>query len=149
MGAGITFDDSLWPLLICRYGGTLSDADFEESVVRGGAYLRRGEPYVIVFDMGRLQLPTVTQRRHQLEWMRSQQGAIRERIIGCAFILSSPFIRMALSAVFHVVPSPMPYVAVQDLDTAVRWACLRLEERGFTEAARRARAHFALEPEPR
>ncbi|ATB34055.1 hypothetical protein [Melittangium boletus] len=144
MGAGITFDDSLWPLLISRFRGSVSDADFEEYLVRGAAYLRRGELYVSVLDMGRLALPTAAQRQRQLEWMRDQKQALREQLIGCAFLLDSPIIRLTLSTIFHVVPLPSPYVAVSDLATGARWASVRLEEHGLIEASLRVQHHFGL-----
>ncbi len=51
MGGSITFDDSLWPLLLSRFQGVVSDAQYEEYLSRGLAYLQRGELYVSVLDM--------------------------------------------------------------------------------------------------
>ena len=144
MGAGITFDDSLWPLLISRFRGSVSDVAFEEYLVQGAAYLRRGELYVSVLDMGRLALPTAAQRQRQLEWMRDKKQALREQLIGCAFLLDSPIIRLTLSTIFHVVPLPSPYVAVSDLATGARWASVRLEEHGLSEASLRVQLSFGL-----
>ena len=142
MGSGIIFDDSLWPLLVSRFSGVVTDEQFEEYLSRGAAYLQRGELYVSVLDMGRLQLPTAAQRQRQLEWMRGKEKAMREQVLGCAFVLTSPVIRLALSTVFHIVPLPSPYVAVKDLVTGVLWAASRLEECGRTEDARRIQHHF-------
>lgn len=139
MGTGIIFDDSLWPLLISHFPRKVSDSDFEEYLRQGAAYLERGELYVSVLDMGRLSLPTAEQRQRQLEWMRGKERAMREQVIGCAFIIHSPLIRLSLSTIFHILPLPAPYVAVSDMASGLRWALGRLEERGLHEAAERVR----------
>lgn len=143
MGTGITFDDSLWPLLVSRFRGAVSDAAFENYLAEGEAYLMRGDLYVNILDMGRLHLPTAAQRQRQLEWLRGKEQLMRERVIGCAFIVTSPLIRLALSAIFHTVPLPTPYVAVQDMPRALHWASQRLEAHGLFEEARRVRGQLA------
>lgn len=142
MGSGITFDDSLWPLLVSRFSGAVSDEQFEEYLRRGADYLQRGEVYVSVLDMGKLSLPTAAQRQRQLEWLKGKEQAMREQVLGCAFVITSPVIRLALSAVFHVVPLPTPYVAVRDVAEGLRWAIQRLEACGHVEEARRIQEHL-------
>ncbi len=58
MGASITLDDSLWPLLICRFEGKISDSQFEEYLTRGTACLQRGERHVNIMDMSQFAMPT-------------------------------------------------------------------------------------------
>ena len=142
MGAGIIFDDSLWPLLISRFDGRVSDEQFERYLEQGAAYLRRGELYVSVLDMGKLALPSAPQRQRQLEWMRGKEAAMREQLLGCAFVITSPLIRLSLSTLFHVLPLPAPYVAVSNLEGGVRWASHRLQEAGLAEASLRIQSHF-------
>ena len=144
MGASITFDDSLWPLLISRFHGGVSDSQYEEYLSRGAAYLQRGELYVSVLDMGVLAMPTTAQRQRQAEWLQEHEALMREQLLGCALIITSPFIRLALSAVFHIKPMPTPYVTVHDMAEGLKWATTRLEEAGLTEAAGRIRHHFDL-----
>ncbi len=143
--AAITFDDSLWPLLISRFRGTASDACFEAYLEQGAAYLRRGELYVSILDMGKLNLPSASQRQRQQEWLSVQKHAMRERVIGCAFLLDSPIIRLGLSTIFHLVPMPSPYVAVSSMSAGALWASQRLAEHGLLEASHRVRRHFGLE----
>ncbi|MFY0578071.1 hypothetical protein ACN28S_30490 [Cystobacter fuscus] len=135
MAASIVFDDSLWPLLVSRFEGQVSDEAYEEYLLQGALYLRRGEPYVSVLDTARLALPTARQRQRQFEWLRQHEQPMRELLLGCAFIITSPFIRMTMSTVFHLMPMPTPYVAVQDMARAVTWATDRLRDAGHAEAA--------------
>jgi hypothetical protein len=54
MGAGVfTYDDSLWPLLLIRLDGELSDQEFEKFFAHGHATLGRRERYVSIFDLSR------------------------------------------------------------------------------------------------
>jgi hypothetical protein len=142
MAPSIIADDSLWPLLISRFEGPVSDEIYREYLRQGTRYLQRGEPYVCVFDTLQMILPTASQRQILIQWMRQNERLMRENVHGCAFIITSPVIRMMLSAIFHVVPLPVPYVAVQDLTQAVTWAMSRMKEAGHSEAAARILQRF-------
>ena len=144
MAPSISIDESLWPLLISRFEAQVSDADYVDYLQQGSRYLQRAEPYVCVFDMARLALPSVYQRHVQREWMRRHEPLMREWVLGCAFVITTPVIRIALSSILHVVPLPMPHVAVQDLTRAVAWAASRLAETGHPEAAARVLDRFQL-----
>ncbi|PTL85172.1 hypothetical protein [Vitiosangium sp. GDMCC 1.1324] len=144
MGASITFDDSHWPLLISRFRGAATDSEYEEYLARGTAYLQRGDLYVSVLDMGQLVMPTVAQRQRQAEWVLEHAALMRERLLGCALIITSPFVRLALSAVLHIRPLPTPYVTVHDLAGGVRWTAAQLESAGLLEAVGRIRRDFGL-----
>jgi hypothetical protein len=142
MSASITFDDSHWPLLITRFQGAATDAQYEEYLTRGTAYLQRGELYVSIIDMGQLAMPTNAQRQRQTEWLKAHQVLLRERLLGCALIDTSPIIRLVLSAIFHVIPLPTSYVAIRDMAEGVRWTTARLAEAGLGDAAERIRRDF-------
>ncbi|WP_257455708.1 hypothetical protein [Archangium lipolyticum] len=146
MGASITVDDSHWPLLISRFHGVPTDADHTEYLARGEAYLLRGERYVSIVDMGELALLTAAQRQQQAEWLKAHQELIRERLIGCALIVTSPFIRLVQSAIFHVIPMPTSYIVIRDMAEGVKWTTARLAEAGFEEAAERIRRDFSAQP---
>lgn len=146
MGVSITFDDSLWPLLISRFHGAATDSEYETYLSRGTAYLRRGELYVSVLDMGRLVVPSAAQRQRQAEWLQEHERLLREQFLGAALVITSPFIRLALSTVLHLRPMPMPYVTVYDVSGGLKWAVTRLEEAGLSGSAERIRRHLGLPP---
>ena len=142
MGASITFDESLWPLTISRFRGAVSDAQYEEYLARGTAYLQRGEPYVSIVDMGQLAMPTAAQRQRQAEWVMEHEALMRELLLGCALVITSPFIRLAVSAILHLRPMPTPYVVVPDTAAGMVWTQARLHEAGLSESAGRIRQHL-------
>lgn len=147
MGTGILVDDSLWPLLVSRYSGAVSDEHFDAHLRRCTAYLQRGEFYVSVLDMGKLRLPTSDQRKRQTEWMKANGRALGEQLLGSAFVITSPIIRLGLSTLFYLVPPTSPYVVVPDLDAGVRWGLQRLEAGGRAEEAHRIRERLGFQGE--
>jgi hypothetical protein len=144
MRAIIMFDDSLWPLLTLRVTGAMSDAQFADFLAQSSAYLERGEKYVSILDLGQVGLPSPAQRQMQVEWIRKHDTHLRERVLGNANIITTAPIRLALSLVFHLKPLPMPYAAVSDMDSALRFVIGKLEEGGLGADAERIRRHFGL-----
>ena len=74
VSAIITFDDTLWPLLILRIAGTMSDKEYADFLARSSTYVERGEPYVSITDLGQVGLPSAAQRVMQAEWTRKHEA---------------------------------------------------------------------------
>ena len=145
MGPSITFDDAHWPLLISRFQGTATDAEYEAYLARATSYLQRGELYVTVTDMSQYPMPPAAHRQRQAEWLKEHERRMCEHLLGCALVVTSPLVRLALSAVFHIQPMPTPYIIVPDMASGAKWAADRLENAGLIHAAGRVRDHFALQ----
>jgi hypothetical protein len=139
LSAIITFDDSLWPLVILRAQGAPTDQEMKEYQARSLSYLARGEKYVTIADLSQLSMLSATQRRMQAEYLQENAAALRERLLGNATIINSAPLRLALSIIMPFKPTPMPFTIVGDMDSAVRYALRRLEESGLGDAAARIR----------
>lgn len=148
MSASTTFDDSLWPLVIIRSVGVMTDRQYEEFLTHSSTYVERGERYVSITDVRQAGMPTGAQRQLQVEWIRKHDAALRERVLGNATIITSVPLRLSLSLIYHLKPLPMPNAAVADMDSALRYVLGRLEEGRLLSAAERIRHHFGL-PAPR
>ncbi|AKJ06737.1 hypothetical protein ATI61_105288 [Archangium gephyra] len=144
MSAIIMFDDSCWPLLLLRVTGPMTDKQFGEFLAQSTTYVERGERYVSIFDIAQAGLPSPTQRQMQVEWIRKYDAQLRERVLGNANIITSAPLRLALSLIFHLKPLPMPYAAVPDMDSALRFVIGKLEEAGLGEDAARIRRQFGV-----
>jgi hypothetical protein len=142
MSVSFSYDDSLWPLLIIRLEGPMSDSQYEEFFAHGHSTLLRRERYVSIFDLSRMQLPTPEQRQRLAQWTKAHETLLRESLLGSAFVLSSPFVRMMLSLIFHIAPTPAPYVVVPTVLAGVPWAITRLEQSGFSAQAERIQRHY-------
>lgn len=144
MSAPYSFDDSLWPLLITRVSGVMSDTQYEAFLTESSAFVRRGELYVSITDLAHVGLPPAEQRRLQAEWIREHETALRKQVLGNANIVTSAPVRLALSLIFHIKPLPMPYVLVSDMRSATTWVTARLEDGGFIAEARHIRHQLGL-----
>lgn len=141
-----TFDDSLWPLLILRIVGEPSNQQFEEYLDVSASYLHRGERHVVIADVLRAGIESAEQRRKRAEWMVRHEAPTRELLLGNAFVINSPFVRLGLNLLLHLRQPPWPYLVVPRLEPAVAWAAGQLDEAGLREPAHRIRRHFGLLP---
>ncbi|WP_375771011.1 hypothetical protein NR798_08950 [Archangium gephyra] len=142
--SSVTFDDSRWPLRIVRLVGTLTPRQYEHYLETTTASLRRRERYLSVTDLSRGGLPTPEQRQRQVLWMQEHEELMREVMLGMAFVITSPIIRLSVSAVMHLKPLPVPYVITAQEKEAVGWASARIEEQGLRLAAERLRSQYGI-----
>ena len=122
------FDDSRWPLLVLRLPGTLSLSQFEACLAGLAGYLRRGERFVLLVDLRRVSLVPLDQRWRQVEWLEEHDQLVRDHVIGSANIITSPLVRLAVSAILYFKRAPVPLTFVADERAAEAWAEERLEE---------------------
>jgi hypothetical protein len=137
-----TLDDSLWPLLIIRLSGTSSDLEYEKFLERLSGFLHRREPYFSIVDTSQSGLPNSAQRQRQVEFGRVHDELERTWGRATAFIVTSPFVRVAMSLYFHVRPLQVPHVIVDDMDVALAWIASRMESTGYKAEAERVREHL-------
>ncbi|ATB27507.1 hypothetical protein [Melittangium boletus] len=129
----ITFDDASWPLLTVSFTGKNSSQDFDAYLTRLSEYLQRGDKHAVIIDTQGLSAgPTLEQRQRQVGWVQANLSALRLRSLGTAFVINSPFIRLALNIVYQIQPLPTPYTIVGDLKMARHWALERFQAAGLT-----------------
>lgn len=142
--ASLTIDDSLWPLRRVKGVGTVSTRQFEDYLANTVERLRQGSRFVTILDISQGGAPNTEQRQRQARWFRDHEALLRETHLGVAFIITSPLLRLALSAIFHFKPMPSPYFVTTHELEAVLWAISRLQEAGLTLDAERLRRHFGF-----
>jgi hypothetical protein len=147
--APITFDDSLWPLLVVRFVGAPSLQQQEAYLAQLRAYLQHGDRYVSILDTRQLRMMTSEQRQRQADFIRDNEELLRQVTLGTAAIVTSPLVRLAASVFLHIKPMPTPYYVAPSLPSAAGWAAERLEMAGFLEPAERVRHHYGLLAERR
>ncbi len=128
----ITFDDSLWPLLTVNFTGTNSAQDFDAYLATLTGYMSRGEKYLCILDTRSLATPpTLEQRQRQVAWIRQNAATVRQRSLGTAFVITSPFIRLAMNIMYQLQPLPNPHTIVGDIKVARTWAASRFRAAGL------------------
>jgi hypothetical protein len=147
--ASITFDDSLWPLLVVRFVGAPTNQQHAAYLAQLRAYLQHGERYVSIMDSRQLRLVSSEQRVRQAEFIKENEGLLKQVTLGTAGIVTSPLVRLAASVFLHLKPMPTPYYIAPSLPMAAGWAAERLEQAGLSMSAERVRRHHGLLTERR
>ncbi|HEY0096684.1 MAG TPA: STAS/SEC14 domain-containing protein, partial [Archangium sp.] len=127
------FDDSRWPLLFVDFPGTLSAQGQEACLAALADYLRRGDKVLMLLDLRRVGMVPLDQRWRQVEWFEAHELLLRERVLGTALVLSSPVVRLAISAMLYFKPLPLPLATFNDVASAEAWVAERLQEAKSTQ----------------
>ena len=142
----ILVDDALWPLLVVRFMGVPTTAHVHAYLERMTGYLERDERHAVIFDSSGMTGIGQTQQYHlQAEWLKRHDARLRQVRLGAAYIIHSPVVRLAVSVVYYLRPTSMPYLITAKQGEAAGWVASRLEEDGQHGAARRVREHFGLD----
>jgi hypothetical protein len=131
----ISFDDSLWPLVVIRFIGETSDIQFEEYLERRGTYLQRRERHLVIVDSSRASMPTARQRQRKVAWRHEHADALDKQVLGVVYVVTSPIIRLSLVTILQLRPLSAPYFIASDMPSAMGWAVRRFEEEGLTGVA--------------
>lgn len=123
----ITVDTSRAPLLFVRFDGGVDDDAFRAYLGQLTAWLDRGERYAIVLDARTATPPPAAQRRMQADMMKSEHTRLNKLCVGGAFVIPSPLVRGALTAILWIQPLPWEHTVVADVETAEAWARNRLQ----------------------
>jgi hypothetical protein len=128
------FDDSRWPVLLVKLPGTLSAQGQEACLTTLADYLRReGDKVLLLMDLSRVGMVPLDQRWRQVEWFEAHEGLLRERLSGTALVLTSPAVRLAISAMLYFKPLPLPLATFNTQASAEAWVAERLQEAKSTQ----------------
>jgi len=144
--SNITFDDSLWPLLVVRFSGVPTKPQFEEYMARRGSYLARNQQHALIYDTVSFSVLTPEQRQRQIHWIKEHKEPLEKLSLGSALIITSPVVRLLLSGVLHFSQTRAPYHAARSLPDAASWCAGRFASAGLLVEAQRVRTHFGSAP---
>lgn len=117
----ITIDESSRPIYVVSFEGLPNDAEFETYLKRLGTITERPNLKALVFDASLAGATPPSQRKRMAAWMKEYDALIRERTVGCAFVLPSAFQRGILTAILWLQPMACPHAIVGTLDEALHW----------------------------
>ena len=130
-----SFDDSRWPRLSLRLAGTLTSQGHVECLEALAGYLGRAERFALLVDLTQVGLIPLEQRWRQVEWFEEHEQPLRTQLVGSAIILTSPLVRLSVSAILHFKRVPVPLAAVPTRQEAEAWVDERLREAGLLPQA--------------
>jgi hypothetical protein len=100
----------------------VSDHAVERLLAELVSHLQRGEPYALVFDLTRAEMPSALQRKRLSQHMVTHQKDIQRQVRGMALVANSVALRGIATAVFWVSPPPFEWRVFDALDAARSWA---------------------------
>ncbi|PTL79587.1 hypothetical protein [Vitiosangium sp. GDMCC 1.1324] len=139
-----TVDGSLWPVLMVKFGRTGTMRDLEAYLAHRAAWLGRCEPHLCIIDAREVNLPSMQLRQRYTDWLTEHEAALRQWMLGTAYVIQSPAVRVMMSVMRHVAPLTSPFVVTATPQPAAIWAAERLQEAGLAQAAMRLRASYAV-----
>lgn len=134
-------DLSRQPLFVVTFDGVSTDAEFRAYLDETTRIMitRKSPTVTIVDSRGSSRVPP-SQRKMQADWINQYSNLLAKWSLGTAFVIDSPLVRGALTAIFWLQRLPMEYVVVGTRAEAERWAAERLRSVGLELPPRAERA---------
>lgn len=114
----ILVDTGRWPLIYVRFRGSVDGPVMDQylsDLTR--AITQRPGKRAMVMDATECGMVSAAARKKQADWMLEYDENTRLFTMGIAFVLPSPLLRGALTAVLWLQPLPCPYAVVKDVAT--------------------------------
>ncbi len=86
---------------------------------------------LIVIDASLGPRPTATQRKMRADWINTEAERLAKTCVGVAFVVPSPLVRGALTAIFWVAQLPVPHTVHGSIEKALAWAIQQLDQAGM------------------
>ena len=118
----IQFHTQSDPVIWINFAGTITEREFDVYIETMTRYVTRGTPTLFLYDALQAEVPSATQRQKQAAWLERHEAALRKNSRGTAFVIGNPLIRGALTAIFWLRPTPVPYIVTGTRSEAERWA---------------------------
>jgi hypothetical protein len=122
----ITIVEDETGLVTVTFVGAVDDEAFTGYLDTLSKKVARTRPYAVILDATEAERPTALQRKRQAEWIGRHQTQLATFCMGTAYVIGSPLIRGALTAILWVQPPPNPHTVVGTLEEATRWARAQL-----------------------
>jgi hypothetical protein len=118
----IVFDTTDLPLVYLSYIGSPSLADNQEMQRKFSELWSRNQKYIAISDLSAAINDDKPAQEQNARWMKENESKIRELCGGLAFVIPSPMIRAIIRTFFFLNKPPAPYVVVDTISEAKRWA---------------------------
>lgn len=137
----MVLDEKLWPLLVLRLRGTPLPWELERQLDALSALLSRRERCLCVVDARQGEASSPELRQRYADWLKQHELLLNAYCLGCAFVITSPAVRLSLQVILALKPLGAPHILVPTLEEGLVWAADRLQEAGLPLQALRVRGH--------
>lgn len=124
----VVIDARQHPLVVVRYRGTVSEADFARHLDVLSASLQRGQRTAVIMDTTEGAARSPASLRMLREWLEAERESMIKLVAGLALVVPSAAVRFIVSTFMLTTDLPYPYVVVETLDSALRYARKQLAQ---------------------
>lgn len=124
----VVVDARQHPLVITRYRGTTTDADFARHLKVLTSSLRVGKRTAVVMDTTEGSARSAASMRMLREWLETERDAMVKQLAGLALVVPSAAVRFIVSSFMLTTDLPYPYQVVEKLDDAIAYARKQLAQ---------------------
>ncbi len=124
-------DKSRWPLLVIKFDGDATDAEYAASLAERTVLLHQRQKYCVLLDGTTCGAMPASQRKLEADWTREHHALLAQFLVGIVFVSKSPLLRAALTAILWLQPFAWPHTIVSTLAEADAWASERLRAVGL------------------
>lgn len=107
--SNLDLDASRWPLLRISFRGRASAERIDELFGRLDACLAGYERFAVLIDARRGAVPTTARRRRIAAWIGDNEEMLQGLVTGVAFVVTSPLVRLGVTAILSLQTLPTPY----------------------------------------
>ncbi|MCZ7685274.1 MAG: hypothetical protein M5U28_43460 [Sandaracinaceae bacterium] len=133
--SALRVDRTCWPVLLNVFNGEQEDTEFDAYIREMDAIYAGEEAFIAASFMLRYR-PDMAQLRRLAEFTHSRRDAVKRTCLGTAIIAPSAGFRFLFSTLLMMMPLPIPYCVVSDVDEACAWIEQELREHRLTPPRR-------------
>lgn len=124
--SALSFNMKNWPVILLTAKGNLTAADGERHLREYRQLLDRNQKFAVICDARETTAAEAKLRKDYAEFLKVNRDDLNRLCKGTAFVISSPLIRGALTAIMWMATMPYPYDIFGSIEEADVWAKAQL-----------------------
>lgn len=121
----VQLNEELWPVVKLTWQGALTERDVESYLSACEHLLGRGQPHLIIVEMGQAQataaFPLKKMFSRQRQWHLQNEPLLKGVCLGVVFVFETLRQRAAVSAYLRLQPPQVPTTVVPSIAEALTW----------------------------
>lgn len=122
----ILLDAAQAPLFSFTFNGNPTHEEQARHLRDYQSILDRGRPFVLLMDARNAGMGDARTRKAYADFLNARSDDLRLLNKGTAFVVTSPLIQGAITAVLWLAPLPFPHKTFTDMGEALKWLRSRL-----------------------
>ncbi len=125
-----TLDSNHHPIVFIEMNGAVSEAQVEDYFTEICSVLERKERFSVVVDLSGASIPSLKVRSMLSKFGKDYGRESDAWTVSSALIVHNPAIKMAITAIYSLIPGAYPKKVFRSKDEAVSWTLGQMNEAG-------------------